>query len=167
MEPQNPFLMIVHSSDPTITLTLQWMSTVLTQVFRHQHLLGELSIWNLSSIILDISDALHVPTACVNLISCSALDQKGVTTVTHNGKIELSKNGQVIAQSSLWKGLYRLNLTPIQQNTPTNITPRSLLSRIEPTPLIQRLSSSPMSTALQAMNTASDKVDFYTAWWVI
>jgi hypothetical protein len=120
------------------------------------------SIVNGHKIILDISDALHVPTVHVNLILGLALDQKGVTTVTHNGKIELSKNGQVIAQGSLWKGLYHLNLTSVQQNAPTTITPHSLLSHIEPTPLIQCLSSPPMSTALQAMNTASDKVDFYT-----
>ena len=121
------------------------------------------SIVNGHKLILDISDALHVPTTRVNLISGSALDLKGVSTVTHNGKIELSKDGQVIAQGSLWKGLYRLNLTPVQQNTPATITSHSLLSRIEPVPLIQCLSSLPMSTALQAMNTASDKADFYTA----
>ena len=80
------------------------------------------SIVNGHKLILDISDALHVPTARVNLISGSALDLKGVSTVTHNGKIELSKDGQVIAQGSLWKGLYRLNLTPVQQNTPATIT---------------------------------------------
>jgi hypothetical protein len=56
------------------------------------------SIVNGHKFILDISDALDVPTARVNLISGSALDQKGVTTITYNGKIELSKNGQVIAQ---------------------------------------------------------------------
>jgi hypothetical protein len=121
------------------------------------------SIVNGRKIMLDISDALHVPTARVNLISGSALDRKGVTAVTQDGKIELSKNGQVIAQGNLWNGLYRLNLTPVPQNTPSTITSHSLLSRIEPTPLIQRLSSLPMSAALHAMNTASDKADFYTA----
>jgi hypothetical protein len=120
------------------------------------------SIINGQKLILDISDALHIPTAHVNLISGSALDLKGVSTLTHNGKIELSKNGQVITQGSLWKGLYHLNLTPVQQNTPGTITSHSLLSHIEPVPFIQHLSSMPMSTALQAMNTTSDKADFYT-----
>ena len=68
------------------------------------------SIVNGHKIMLDISDALHVPTACINLISGSAL---GVTTVTHDGKIELSKNGQVITQGSLWNDLYQLNLSPV------------------------------------------------------
>jgi hypothetical protein len=112
---------------------------------------------------LDITDALHVPTARVNLISGSALDKKGVTTVTRNGKIELSKNGQVFAVGSLWKGLYRLNFTPVRFNNAVPSTSHSLLSRIEPAPLIQRLSDSPMSAALQAMNAASEKTDFYTA----
>jgi hypothetical protein len=120
------------------------------------------SIVNSHKLMLDISDTLHVPTAHVNLISGSALDLKGVSTVTQNGKIELSKNGQVIAQGSLWRGLYCLNLAPAQQNTPATITSHSLLSCIEPVPLIQCLTASPMSTA-QAMNTASDKADFYTA----
>ena len=71
------------------------------------------SIINGQKIMLDISDVLHVPTAHVNLISGSALDRKGVTAVTHDGKIELSKIGQVIAQGSLWNGLYQLNLTPV------------------------------------------------------
>lgn len=120
------------------------------------------SIVNGHKFILDISDALHVPTAHINLISGLALDQKGVTTITSNGKIELSKNGQVIAQGSLWNGLYCLNLTPAQQNTPTTIASHSLLSHIESAPLIQCLSPMPMSIALQAMNTASDNVGFYT-----
>ena len=60
------------------------------------------------TIILDISDALHVP----RIPLCMSISywvqpwiKKGVTAVTQNGKIELSKNGQVIAQGSLWKGL--------------------------------------------------------------
>ena len=83
--------------------------------------------------------------------------------VMRSGKIELSKGDQVIVQGSLWKDLYCLNINiPTQHNTSTNNI-HSLLSCIEPLPLVQRLSSSPMAAALQLMNSAGDKVDFYTA----
>ena len=91
------------------------------------------------------------------------LGQERGNTVMQNGKIELSKNGQVFAVGSLWKGLYHLNFTPVRFNNAVPSTSHSLLFRIEPALLIQCLSDSPMSAALQALNAASEKMDFYTA----
>ena len=67
------------------------------------------------------------------------------------------------AVGSLWKGLYHLNFTPVHFNNAVPSTSHSLLSHVEPAPLIQRLSDLPMSAVLQAMNAVSEKTDFYTA----
>jgi hypothetical protein len=110
----------------------------------------------------DITDVLHVPTARVNLISGSALDKKGIMAILGEGKISLARNGDVFAEGSLWKDLYRLNVTPTINPNAQN-EPYSLLSRVQSRPLISRLSMSPMAAALQTMNADTDKTLFYTA----
>ena len=76
------------------------------------------------------------------------------------GKISLARNGKVFAEGSLWKDLYRLNVTPTINPNAQN-EPYSLLSRVQSRPLISRLSMSPMAAALQTMNADTDKTLFY------
>jgi hypothetical protein len=93
---------------------------------------------------ITLSDVLHVPAARCNLVSQSQLDRRGVHSYIGNGKIHLSKNGKKIVDGQLERDLYRLNLIPVKVPPP-------------------RISL--MDTALNVLNVASDKSDFYTASW--
>ena len=73
-----------------------------------------------------LSNVLHIPSARCNLISGSRLDQKGVSTMTGNGKITyLNKHNTCFAIGSIVRDLYKMDVTPVMS---PNSDPRNTLT---------------------------------------
>ena len=69
-----------------------------------------------------LADVLHVPELGYNLISVSAMDEKGTTTSFNNGQCRITKNGRLLAQGFRNKGLYLLSLAQTDRTIATAAT---------------------------------------------
>jgi hypothetical protein len=65
-----------------------------------------------------VSNALHIPTACCNLISGSRIDRKEVSTQTGNSKITyLNAAGVPFASGGIMRDLYRMDVVMVEPNS--------------------------------------------------
>lgn len=97
-----------------------------------------------------LSDALHVPSARLNLVSQGCLQRRGVDCIMKDGKVVLSTNGKTIMVGRIQpNNLYRLHVQPISRNLAGRIEANhaSLADRISSAPLIDRISPHPISAA--------------------
>ena len=66
-----------------------------------------------------LTDVLHVPNLGYNLISVSAMDEKGTNTSFINGQCKITKDDRLLAQGFRNKGLYFLSLAHMNHTTNT------------------------------------------------
>lgn len=129
------------------------------------------SVVNGRTCTIKLSDALHVPSARLNLVSQGCLDRRGVESASKGGHLTLSFDGDDIMKGQLQTNhLYRLHVQPISRELATRISGTPLLDRITPAhgSLLDRIT--PRSA--NAMTTSTTKAPkkgravkqgFYTA----
>ncbi len=100
---------------------------------------------------MKLSDALHVPSARLNLVSQGCLERRGVCSATGNGSLVLSLAGKTIATGKIQQNdLFRLHVKPIPRELSNRLdAPRVPLAQRITVPLIDRISP------LGATSTAS------------
>jgi hypothetical protein len=70
-----------------------------------------------------LTDVLHIPEACTNLVSHAQLDKRGVSAeFPGSGCLLLSLKGQAIISGTLENDLYKLDLMPCKGLSVTNIS---------------------------------------------
>ncbi len=81
-----------------------------------------------------LQNVLHVPAACMNLVSGIQLDKAGVMSTLGNGLILLMANRKTIVEGRIIKDMYRLDLKIVPPNTvplASRLSTPSLISRVE------------------------------------